>query len=137
MEKERVEKKQGAVKNNKKQGKKFIPHKTDKKPVRHNFIKKIPHISQRDVDMIYDAAEKQVSTIFDKCTLMCVKLQSGFILTTSSACVSPENYNLEEGTKICEQKIKDQIWMLEGYLLQNDVEIYRNKGGNKNGKSNS
>ena len=120
--------------------KKFVKksHKTDKRHNTHNLNHKIPYISKRDVDMIYDAAEKQISTVFGKCTLVCIKLQSGYILTASSACVSPENYSQEEGVKICEYKLKDQIWALEGYLLQNDVEIYnKNKGGNKNGKSNS
>ena len=122
--------------------KKFVKkphqHKTDKKPVAHKFKREIPYISQRDIDLIYDSAEKQISTVFDKCTLVCLKLKSGYILTASSACVSPENYSQEEGVKICEFKLKEQLWALEGYLLQNDVEIYnKNKGGNKNGKSNS
>lgn len=59
--------------------------------------------------------------MFDKCTLVCVKLENGFVLTESSACVDPANYNEEIGKEICFERIKNKIWELEGYRLQCDI----------------
>ena len=59
--------------------------------------------------------------MFDKCTLVCVKLENGFVLTESSACVDPANYNEEIGKEICFERIKNKIWELEGYRSQCDI----------------
>lgn len=75
-------------------------------------------VTQKMVDDIFSKAEKNVFTIFDKCTIVCVKLENGFVLTESSACVDPVNYNEEIGKEICFERIKNRIWELEGYKLQ-------------------
>ena len=76
-------------------------------------------VTQEDIDIIFGNAEKDVQTVFNKCTIMVCKLENGFILVESSACVNPENYDFNLGIKICEEKIKNKLWELEGYLLQN------------------
>lgn len=67
-------------------------------------------VTQKMVDDIFSKAEKKVSTIFNKCTIVCVKLENGFVLTESSACIAPANYNEEIGKEICFERIKNKIW---------------------------
>jgi Phage protein (N4 Gp49/phage Sf6 gene 66) family len=57
-----------------------------------------------------------------KTTFCMLTLKNGFVLSHTSSCVDPENYDHELGTKLCVQKIKDKLWELEGYKLQ--CEIY-------------
>ena len=78
-------------------------------------------VTQKMVGDIFSKEEKKVYTMFDKCTVVCVKLENGFVLTESSACVDPTNYNEEIGKEICFEKIKNKIWELEGYKLQCDI----------------
>ncbi len=47
-----------------------------------------------------------------------VTLDNGFTVTGQSACVNPENYNEPMGRKIAEENAVEQLWVLEGYLLQ-------------------
>ena len=61
------------------------------------------------------------NTIFDKCTVASTKLPNGFIIVEYSASVLPENYDEEMGKEICMRKIRDKIWELEGYRLQQAI----------------
>lgn len=78
-------------------------------------------VTKNMVDKIFSEAEKEIYTVFGKCTIVCVKLKNGFVLTESSACVDPENYSQCLGEEICFEKIKNKIWELEGYKLQCDI----------------
>lgn len=52
-------------------------------------------------------------------TTVCVlTLVNGHIVTGTSACVSPENFNQAEGEKYAFEKAVDAVWQLEGYLLR-------------------
>ena len=51
-------------------------------------------------------------------TVCCLELQNGFTVTGESACVSPENFDIELGQKIARTNAKQKIWGLEGYLLK-------------------
>lgn len=75
-------------------------------------------VTQEDIDKILEGAEAEVRTAFDKCTIVTVKLKNGFILTESSACVDPVNYDAKIGYEICLERIKNKLWELEGYRLQ-------------------
>lgn len=86
--------------------------------------KEAPKITEKMIDDILADSEFDVKTIFDKCTVVTCKLPNGFVITESSACVSPENYDEEMGFEICIGKITDKLWELEGYRLQD--ELYRN-----------
>lgn len=46
------------------------------------------------------------------------KLPNGFVITESSASVSPDNYSQDIGVEICKRKIKEKIFELEAYFLQ-------------------
>lgn len=84
--------------------------------------KKAPTLTDEYIDEIIDNSDISVSTVFDKCTVVVCKLPNGFVITESSACVSPENYDKEIGIEICMNRIRDKIWELEGYKLQ--CELY-------------
>lgn len=78
-------------------------------------------VEEKDIDDLINNAEIDVKTILDKCTVVTVRLKNGFILTESSACVDPKNYDEEIGKKICLDKIRDNLWLLEGYKLQDKL----------------
>ncbi|MFA5381925.1 MAG: Gp49 family protein [Candidatus Micrarchaeia archaeon] len=53
-----------------------------------------------------------------KTTVVQAELANGFIITDSSSCVDPVNYDDKLGTEICLSRIKNKIWELLGFLLQ-------------------
>lgn len=79
---------------------------------------KAPTITETMINDILDNAKIMTTTTFDKCTIVSCQLPNGFVITESSACVDPKNYDLELGKEICMKKIKDKVLELEGYLLQ-------------------
>lgn len=56
--------------------------------------------------------------IFDKQCVLVAKLPNGFTIVGESACVDPDNYDENIGRDIALKDIEKQLWMLEGYLLQ-------------------
>lgn len=78
----------------------------------------IPTITEEYIAEIMENSEFETHTVFDKCTIVSCRLPNGFVITESSACVSPENYDEELGAEICFDKIADKIWELEAYRLQ-------------------
>ena len=75
-------------------------------------------VTQERIDHLMATADIQVETIFGKCTRVAVQLENGFILTESSACVDPANYDHKMGEEICLEHIRNKLWELEGYALQ-------------------
>ena len=78
-------------------------------------------ITQTDIDNIIAKSQIKVQTVFAKCTIVSVQLPNGFVLVESSSCVDPINYSEAMGTSICIEKIKNKLWELEGYKLQNQL----------------
>ena len=72
-------------------------------------------VTQQRVDD--QIAEVQVSTIFDKVTVVAVRLKNGFVLVESAGAVDKANYSEAVGKEICLARIKNTIWELEGYQL--------------------
>ena len=56
-------------------------------------------------------------------TVCCMTLENGFTVTGESACASPENFNEEIGQKIAKENARNKIWMLEGYLLKDNLHM--------------
>lgn len=83
-----------------------------------HFEKITNKITSEYIEKIIMCSEIKVQTMFDKCTIVTCKLPNGFVIVESSACVSPDNYDEETGFEICLEKIKDKVWELEGYKLQ-------------------
>ena len=53
-----------------------------------------------------------------KTVITVLTLKNGFEIIGTSACVDINNFDFEIGKKYAREKAIDQIWMLEGYLLQ-------------------
>lgn len=71
-------------------------------------------------------------------TLCVLVLKNGFTVTGESACASPENFDAEMGRKVAREHAIDKVWMLEGYLLKEDLHrdaINRSSGGGDFGDS--
>lgn len=75
-------------------------------------------VTQSYIDALYRQADKTTTVVFDKCLILSVQLINGFVITESSACVDKDNFSEEIGKQICEEKIKNKLWELEGYKLQ-------------------
>lgn len=75
-------------------------------------------VTQEQIEALFRAADKKYDVIFGKCLRLTVQLPNGFVLTESSACVDPENFNAEIGRNIVDERIKNKLWELEGYCLQ-------------------
>lgn len=78
-------------------------------------------ITKERIDKIVDATEFNITTVFDKYTVVVAKLPNGFIITESSACIDEKNYDRNLGYEICREKIIGKIWELEGYRLQQKI----------------
>lgn len=88
------------------------------KKVEEKNVVVAPTINEEYIAEIMENSEIEVHTVFDKCTVVSCRLPNGFVITESSACVSPENYDEGMGVDICISKIKNKVWELEGYRLQ-------------------
>ena len=90
-------------------------------------------VTKEKIDLIVSQTKFDVTTVFDKCTVVTAKLPNGFVITESSACVDPSNYDKELGFEICKEKIINKIWELEGYKLQDMLyEIQDSNNTDKN-----
>lgn len=78
-------------------------------------------ITQAQIDKMIQESQIQVKTVFGKCTIVAVQLKNGFVLVESSSCVDPINYSEAMGMAICIERIKNKLWELEGYKLQNEL----------------
>ena len=59
-------------------------------------------------------------------TFCVLTLKNGFTVTGESACASPENFDAEIGRKIARENAVNKIWMLEGYLLKQNLSEVNN-----------
>lgn len=75
-------------------------------------------VTKEMIDDIIAGSDVVVDTVFDKTTVVYMRLPNGFVIVESSSCVDPANYDEEIGIDICMDKIEDKIWELEGYRLQ-------------------
>lgn len=75
-------------------------------------------ISNEQINKIVDESEIETIKLGEKTTVVQMKLKNGFVITESSSCVDPANYDQEVGRSICISRINEKIWMLEGYRLQ-------------------
>lgn len=57
----------------------------------------------------------------DELTFCVLVLKNGFTVTGESACASPENFDVTLGQKIARAAAVNKIWMLEGYLLKEQL----------------
>jgi hypothetical protein len=78
-------------------------------------------VTQSQINSLLAQTEFQVKTFYGKVTVVVAKLPNGFTIVESSGCVDPDNYNELMGLEICKERIENQLWQLEGYLLQEQL----------------
>jgi hypothetical protein len=78
-------------------------------------------VTSEHIEDIMNRSKVSVHTAFGKCTIVVCQLPNGFVITESSACVDPKNYDEKLGVEICMKRIVDKVWELEGYKLQSEV----------------
>lgn len=87
-------------------------------------MRKIRTVTQKQIDEILSNSEfKEFHRIFGKQCVVVALLPNGFTIVGESACVDPNNYDETIGYDLALKDIENQLWMLEGYLLQNRGEI--------------
>lgn len=83
-------------------------------------MSKLNTVTQKQIDNILSNSEFEVMhRIFGKQCVVVALLPNGFTLVGESACVDPLNYDDDIGYDLALKDIERQLWMLEGYLLQN------------------
>lgn len=80
-------------------------------------------VTQQEVDA--QIVDVQVSTVFEKVTVVAVRLRNGFVLVESAGAVDRANYREDIGKEICLARIKNKIWELEGYRLSSELAAQR------------
>ena len=78
-------------------------------------------ITEDYVDRMIETAEVQAVKMGKKTTVVHVTLRNGFEIVESAACVDPANYDHEVGTKLALERVKNRIYLLEGYVLQSSL----------------
>lgn len=82
-------------------------------------------ITSADVDAFI--ARTETAKLGEKTTIVVATLVNGFVITETSSCVDPKNFNLEVGRDICLKEIKNKIWGYLGFMLQSAVNGMNNK----------
>jgi hypothetical protein len=54
-------------------------------------------------------------------TIAVIDMPNGFHVVGTSGCADPEKYDRELGEKLALDKAKDQVWMLLGYALRQEL----------------
>ena len=89
-----------------------------------NEIKKkglnAPRLTPKHIDN--SIADEQYH-VFDgtTVTVCALTLRNGFVVVGESAAASPANFYREIGRKVARENARNKIWMLEGYLLKNNL----------------
>jgi len=78
-------------------------------------------VTQEQIVKLLDESETQEYTFWEKELVISYKLKSGFTILGRAACVDPANFVLETGRKYAREDAENQLWKLEGYLLQNKL----------------
>lgn len=74
-------------------------------------------IASKIIDVAFTNLENTLITV---CV---ITLENGFTVTGESACVSEENFDKDIGENIAYNNAKEKVWVLEGYLLKEQVFI--------------
>lgn len=79
-------------------------------------------VTQEQIDTIIEQSSVEVfHRVHEKQCLVVAKLPNGFTVVGESACVDPANYDEQIGYDLAVKHIKNRLWELEGYALQNKL----------------
>ncbi|WP_445634517.1 Gp49 family protein [Nostoc sp. DSM 114161] len=76
-------------------------------------------VTPEQIATLLDSAETQEAVFWGKELVVSFKLPSGFTICGRGACVDPANFDIEIGRRVAKEDATNQLWQLEGYLLQN------------------
>lgn len=87
------------------------------------FDKYYYHIQDENGDMLYrndieDFIAKESVKVGTKTTNTTLTTITGFEVHGQSACVNPDNFNMQIGEQYASEKAKDQLWFALGFVLQ-------------------
>jgi hypothetical protein len=78
-------------------------------------------VTQEHIDRLFDQSVEQEYELWGKEYYLSIKLPNGFVVDGRGVCVSPKNYDREIGRRVAVEQIKNKLWELEGYLLQDKL----------------
>ena len=78
-------------------------------------------VTEAQIKALLDNAETEEYTFFGKDHIVCYKLSNGFTVSGRGACVDPKNFDIEVGRSVARKNAEQQLWQLEGYLLQDKL----------------
>jgi hypothetical protein len=79
-------------------------------------------VLKEQLEKLIDDAEVQEHVFhYGKSLILSYKLKNGFTIDGRAAVVDLANFNIEVGRKIAREDAINQLWKLEGYLLQNKL----------------
>ena len=78
-------------------------------------------ITENQINQLIDEYQTEEHIFFGKDLCVCYRLKSGFTIVGRAAVVDPANFKIEVGRDIARKDAINQLWKLEGYLLQNKL----------------
>jgi hypothetical protein len=78
-------------------------------------------VTHQQVCEIFEKSVRETEVWGNKTFIMKCVLPNGFVIVEYASCVDPANFSTNVGYEICEERIKNKIWELEGYKLQSEV----------------
>lgn len=76
-------------------------------------------VTHADIDKLIREAQVTVKNAFGRCVIVAVELKNGFVLVESHTFEDPMHYNEAMGMAMCIERIKNKLFELENYRLQN------------------
>ena len=81
-----------------------------------------PRLTPADIDKVI--VDETYTVLPSGKVMVCeLTLRNGFTVRGESATVSKENFNFEIGKEISRANARNEIWQLEGYLLQDKLKV--------------
>jgi Phage protein (N4 Gp49/phage Sf6 gene 66) family len=80
-------------------------------------------VTQEQIDNLYDQSVVTYQKMGSKTLVTYCETPKGFVIVEYASCVDPANFDEKIGMEICEERIKNKLWELEGYKLQDNLKI--------------
>jgi hypothetical protein len=100
-----------------------MPAGVSNEPIKRNTI------SPEHIEALIEASTWSDTKMGEKTTAVCLKLPNGFEIVETAGCVDPANYDHSLGVTTARKRVRDKLWLLEGYRLQCELHAKRNKPG--------
>lgn len=75
-------------------------------------------ITEAQIDGLIADSSIITTKMGKKTTVVHLTLPNGFEIVESAACLDPNSYDEEIGEKVALERIRDKLFLVEGYLLQ-------------------